>query len=303
MELRQLRYALAAAEELHMGRAAARMHITQPAFTQQIRRLERELGVQLFDVSSHGVSVTAAGRGLLEEARRTLAHAEEAAGAARRAGRGEVGQLSVGFVTSAARQVLPPALATMRGRYPDVVPILREMWTAEQTDALRRARLDVGFVLGGVVDPQLRNEVVAVEPFVALLPAGHRLIEEHPGDEEPVTFGELVRHPWTLFRRELNPLLHDRLLGLARAQPTMGELNLVDHAAAIGVLVAAGLGVGIASASRARRLNHPHVVVRPIIDPEITEAVRMVWRHDDSSPVLAVFRRVVHEASHPPGSR
>src|SRR6478672_9779054 len=136
MELRHLRYFVAVAEELHFGRASARVGIAQPPLSQQIKALETELGVRLLERTHRRVALTAAGSVFLEEARRTLAQAEHAAQAARRAGRGEVGRLAIGFVGSATYEVLPLVLREFRRRFPGVELSLQEMTTLEQTRAL-----------------------------------------------------------------------------------------------------------------------------------------------------------------------
>ncbi|MFB7722429.1 LysR family transcriptional regulator [Nocardia sp. NPDC058058] len=285
MELRQLRYFLVAAEELHLGRAAARMHITQPAFTQQIRRLERELGVLLLDVTSHKITLTPAGVAFAGEARETLERATEAMDTARRASRGEIGSLSIGFGAAAAHRVLPGFLRTFRERYPDVTPVLDEMWTAHQVQALIRRQLHIGFVLGPVPDPKLRSAQVGEESFVALLPP------QHPLAAEPeVPLRALLAEPIALFRRELNPGLHDRLLAVSRAQSRKLDVRYeVEHANALRVLVAAGHALTISSRSRARQLADGNLVSRPIVEPSIREPITMAWQPDTRSPLVSNF--------------
>lgn len=285
MELRQITYFVAAAEELNLGRAAARMHITQPAFSQQIRRLERRLGVRLLHVTSHRIELTPAGEAFLHEARRTLAQADAAAETARRAGRGELGTVTIAFTEAAAR-LLPAMLRSAKERYPDVTPTLYEMWSAQQLDALRHQRIDVGFVYGRVVDPQLRSRVAYTEEFVAVLPQSHPLAEL-----AQVQWRELLEEPQVIFRRELNPALHDHLAALSRsAGRQMHIVQEVEHAASIPILVAAGVGVAVTSKSRWSQFNgHPGVVSRAIIAPTPSAETHMVWRSDNRSAVLANF--------------
>ncbi|SHN47308.1 LysR family transcriptional regulator [Cryptosporangium aurantiacum] len=298
MELRQLRYFLVAAEELHLGRAAALMHITQPAFSQQIRRLERQLGVRLLEVSSNKIRLTTAGEVFVEEARRTLQQADEAAETARRAARGELGRLSVGFVATAARRVLPTLLGRLRERYPGVTPVLHQLWTAEQMEALRRHRLHVGFVLGGITDPAFGSRVLLREPFVVLLPDAHPLAARGR-----VRLDDLSAEPLVLFRRDLNPVLYDRITRLARRDETPSEpVYEIEHASAIPVLVAAGHGVALVSRSRADEFSDPGVVRLPLLDPPVSEELRMVWRASDDSGLLTVVQELVSErlAATPP---
>ena len=153
MELRHLRSFLAVAEELHFGRAAARLYISQPPLSQQIRRLEDELGARLFHRTKRRVELTPAGKAFLTEARQTLAQAERAVRAAQRAERGELGELVVGYVTSATYGPLPDVIRTFRKRFPDVDLRLQNLRSMQQRQALIDRRIDVGFVRPQVADP------------------------------------------------------------------------------------------------------------------------------------------------------
>ena len=292
VELRQLSYFVAAAEELNLGRAAARMHITQPAFSQQIRRLERKLGVPLLHVTSHRIELTPAGEAFLDEARRTLAQAAEAAETARRAGRGELGTLAIAFTEGAARRMLPTMLRTIRERYPGVTPVLNEMWSAHQLDALRHRRLDVGFVYGRVLDPQLRSRIAYREEFVAVLPQSHPLAEL-----PEVPWREFLQEPLVMFRRDLSPALHDRFSALGRSVGhQLHAHHEIEHAAAIPLLVAAGGGVALVSRSRWNQFSgQPGLVCRTLIGPTPSAEIRMVWHAENRSAILANFLQTATE--------
>jgi DNA-binding transcriptional LysR family regulator len=178
VELRHLRYFVAVAEERHFGRAAERLRVAQPPLSRQIRDLEGRLGVRLFERHSRGAEPTEAARLLLPEARAALAHAERLEGMARRAGRGELGSLAVGFVGSATyATAVTGILREFRGRFPEVELTLREMSTAEQARALNDGLIGAGFVrppVGGEGE-YLDVRVVVEEPLVAALPGSHRL--------------------------------------------------------------------------------------------------------------------------------
>jgi len=179
MELRHLRYFVAVAEELHFGRAARRLGIAQPPLSQQIKALEEEIGAVFLKRTKRQVDLTAAGRVFLIEARKTLAQAEQAVRAAQRAARGEIGQLSVGFVCSAVYGKVPSIFRLMRSRYPEVSLLLQELTSEEQVEAMKKNEIDIGLIrpplqaaesLAWAV-PFFIQPVVAVFYPVSVLPA------------------------------------------------------------------------------------------------------------------------------------
>ncbi|MBV9229224.1 MAG: LysR family transcriptional regulator, partial [Chloroflexi bacterium] len=175
MELRHLHYFIAVAEELHFGKAAERLQMAQPPLSQQIRQLEDELGVQLFYRTKRHVQLTEAGHVFLQEARQTLIQAEQAIVAARRAGRGELGRLAIGFVGSATSDILPTLIRGFQERYPEVELLLRELTTAQQVRALQDGRIHVGILRPPVHDDTLRIETLFKEPLIVALPERHPL--------------------------------------------------------------------------------------------------------------------------------
>src|SRR4029450_6504614 len=181
MELRHLRYFVAVAEELHFGRAAARLHIAQPPLSRQIRDLEREVGTALFERVPRGVALTPAGRAFLPEARLTLAQAARAQRTAERAGRGEIGRLRVGFVEAATySRVLPEVLGFFRMHLPNIGISLFEMDSHQQADAFRDGRIDLGVLHSVPADAdRLRPvEPVYTDAMIAAIPGTHRLAEQ-----------------------------------------------------------------------------------------------------------------------------
>src|SRR5262245_30953575 len=178
IELRHLRYFLVVAEELHFTRAAERLHIAQPPLSQMIRRLEHELGVSLFHRTKRQVALTDAGVIFLEEAKRALAQAEHAIQSVRRAHKGELGRLTVGFIGSAAYSVLPPIVRRFRQLYPDVDLNLQELSTVQQVRALREGQLQVGFLRPFEQEPTLKRTVVLREPLLVALPEHHWLSQQ-----------------------------------------------------------------------------------------------------------------------------
>src|ERR1700733_13562563 len=173
MELRQLRYFVAVVGESGFSRAAERLHISQPPLSTQMKSLEDEIGVRLFERSNRGVSVTAAGSVLYEEVVAVLARLEHARNKTLQVGRGDVGSLSVGFVSIADYGILPPALKSFRAQFPLVEVNLHELTTDAQIRELRAARLDLGFGLAPVEEPDLQFATILREALVLAVPADH----------------------------------------------------------------------------------------------------------------------------------
>ncbi len=265
MELRHLRYFLAVAEELHFGRAAARLHLAQPPLSQQIRALEEEIGARLFERSSRSVRLTPAGAAFLARAREVLRQAEEASGVARRIHAGEAGELVVGFMNPVMDAVLCRALAAFRAARPGVALRLRELPTPAQCDELRARRLDVGFIrlAAGVDLSGLDTRLVLREPYVLALPEGHRL-----ASLTVAPLAEIAAEPLILFPRQAMPALHDAMLsalkgalGPAGGEPRISQEVNGKHAALS--LVAAGFGLCLVPAS-ARDWARRGVVLRSV---------------------------------------
>jgi DNA-binding transcriptional LysR family regulator len=292
MELRHLTYFVAVAEELHFGRAAARVGIAQPPLSQQIRRLEEELGVQLFQRSHRRVSLTGAGRVLLEEARRTLEQARRAVLATQRAGRGEEGRLAIGFISSAPYSVLPEILRKYHQRYPDVQLSLHELATDAQVRSLNEQRLDVGLVRPPGDLDDLEVLPLLREPLVVALPRGHRL-----SHRRGIALSELAGEGFIVIPRRLGAAYYDQIVeycGRAGFSPDIAqEAELMQTVVS---LVAAGLGVSLVPASL-RRLVRAGVVYRPLHRPVPTVELAAIWSPRAVSATLTRFLEVAREVA------
>lgn len=303
MELRHLRYFVAVAEDLHFGRAAARLHIAQPPLSRQIRDLERELGAELFARVKGRVSLTHAGRAFLVEARRTLAQAERARATAQRAARGEVGRLRVGFVEAATYSgVLADVLGLFRARHPDVGLELFELSSLQQTEALREGRVEVGVLHSLPYDAAewLGVERLTDDPMIVALPSGHRLARR-----PTLPLAALAAEPLLLLRRPDGPGLHDRIIAACQAagfSPAVaqqaGQLQTL-----VG-LVAAGAGVTFVPGSL-EALRRPGVVYRRVAGLGLDMGLWAVWRLAEESPVAARFLDALREVvrGRPSGGR
>jgi DNA-binding transcriptional LysR family regulator len=259
MEFRQLRYFVAVAEERHFGRAARRLHLSQPPLSMQIRHLEEELGVRLLDRNTRRVMLTDAGRVFLERAYRILAEAEQARHVACEAQSGLSGQLEIGFISSSTLTVLPPALREFRCRYPAVAMELKEITSGDQVDALYRGEIQLGLLRLPLQAPGLYIEPLLRESLAVALPVAHELARQ-----QGLSLEMLAKYPLIFFDRQHIPGLHDHIQGLFQ---TIGQAPRVAQYAislqTIVGLVASHIGIAILPES-SRHLHRDGVVYRPL---------------------------------------
>lgn len=292
MELRHLFYFVAVAEELHFGRAAQRLHMAQPPLSQQIRSLEDELGVQLFQRTKRHVELTEAGQAFLSEARLTLAQAEHAIEVARRAGRGETGRLAVGFVGTTTYEVLPIIIRAFQQSYPDVELILHELTTAQQVQALHDKHIHIGLLRPPINDDMLAFETIHREPIGLVLPESHPLAQQTP----LASVAALAQERFIMFPRHLGIGLYDQVISLCQDAGFSPQVRQeAVQMQTILALVAAGLGIALVPAS-ARHLRNNGIVYRPLEDVHVYTELAMAWRKKDISPVAQAFRRLVPAA-------
>ena len=292
MELRHLRYFIAVAEELHFGRAALQLGISQPPLSQQIQALEDELGVCLFERTNRRVALSAVGRLFLPEARQVLAQLDKAVGIARRAQRGELGELKVGFTSSAPfTSTIPRAILAFRQACPDVHLELREMNSRGVAEAVHEGRLQVGMLRPlDVLPAGLAVLELFAEPLVVFLPSGHPLAA---GDTAGVSLAELAAEPFVFFPRTYGTGLYDQLLGLALAAGfTPRIVQEANEAMTLIGLVATGLGVTVLPSSFAR-MRVDGVVCRTLQDPGASTAVWLVRREGEASPLVQRFAELL----------
>ncbi|EHL91838.1 hypothetical protein HMPREF1024_03232 [Klebsiella sp. 4_1_44FAA] len=212
IELRHLRYFVAVAEELHFGRAAARLNISQPPLSQQIQILEQQTGARLFARTNRSVSLTAAGKQFLADSRQILAQVDEAAARAARLHHGETGELRIGFTSSAPFiKAVSDTLSMFRQRLPDVHILTRETNTREQIVPLSEGALDLGLLRNTQLPDTLAWERVLREPLLAMVPANHPLARQ-----PSVSLAALAREPFVFFDPHVGTGLYDDILGLLR---------------------------------------------------------------------------------------
>lgn len=299
MELRHLRYFVALAEELHFGRAAAKLHISQPPLSMQIRALENELGVTLLNRTQRHVSLTQAGAALLGEARHILARVEQAVLTTKQAGRGEIGELAIGFISVADYNVLPVVLREFRRRFPLVNLTLRESTTDAQIRDLLAGRIDVGFALPPINDPSLESVSILREPLIAALPEKHPLARK-PGK---LALEKLKDAPFILFPRTNAPGLYDDVVSCCKAA---GFSPRVEQEAiqmqTIVSLVSAELGVALIPASLTN-LQRTGVTYKSLKSGSPLTEVRLAWRRGNDLPALRVFVEVALQTANAANTR
>ena len=282
MELRHLTSFLAIADELHFGRAAARLHVAQPSLSAHLQRLERDVGVRLVSRTSHEVRLTPAGAAFLPLARDVVGRLERAAETARAVDAGRGGTVRVGYNFPAGQRVLPDLLATLGRRYPAVDVDMVELRTGPQLAALKDGRLDVAMVYGRP-GPDLSSRLLLRVPLVAVVGAGHRW-----AGRERVPFGELATEPCVLFRRAQSSAMYDAIQSAARTSGIrLTVAEEVDDPGATAIVVAARPVVGFASALRGRLAAGARTAAVGLYDPVPILELHAVWRTDHGPAVDA----------------
>jgi len=294
VENRRLKFFVAVAEELHFTRASARLLIAQPYLSQEIRRLEQEIGVELFVRTKRSVALTPAGSAFLERVRIVLDNTADAVRAAQRASRGEIGRIRVGFTRVAAIGVIPNAIARFRSAYPDVEVLLKDVSSDEGLEVVRTGQLDLCLLHPPrIVDPALNIETIWLEPLVALLPPKHPL-----ADMRRISLQRLRSEPWVIHHRETASRLYDEIIAACAAAgfaPRMAQ-RTARMTTTIS-MVASGIGVALMPITQAQ-LAFGGAVYRELRPPGSSIPVAFAWRRDQTAPALTHFMAVVrHSAS------
>ena len=299
MELRHVRYFVAAAEELNFRRAAERLHVSQPALGVQIRQLEDELGAVLLDRDRHHVALTAAGKVFLDHGRRLLQAADEAARAAGRAARGETGRLAIGFIAQLSYDWLPTVLRSFRKRHPDVEISLVELTPTRQIDELVDRRIDLGIIGLGLPEThdELEVAVMSEDRLVVALPLDHPM-----ANRRSVKLAELAKEKFIFTARHDAPAFSPWLLALCQRAGFEPKIALeTDRSPSALNYVAAGFGVALFP-SQIGRLDMPSLRFVPLDKSTPKYQLCAAWRKDNRSPALERFlataRDVVKTVAH-----
>jgi DNA-binding transcriptional LysR family regulator len=284
VELRSLRYFVVLAEELHFGRAARRLAITQPPLSIAIRNLENEIDVQLLVRDRRHVSLTEAGQAFLEQARIVLARASGAVETARAASRGEVGRLAIGFMSASIYTVLPMALREFASSHPGVRLELRELTLPQQFAALEKGDIHIGFVRPQPMEAEFSSVLLMQEPLMVALPAGHPFSKNRR-----IRALALAREPFVMFQRAPGLVLHDIVLRFCLQQGfTPRVVQEASQTHAVVGLVSAGIGVALVPSS-AQEIRLRGVELRSLAERPPQVGTALAWRSDDNSPALQAF--------------
>jgi len=284
VEFRHLRYFAAVAETLNFGRAAARLHISQPPLSRQIQALEQELGTRLFTRGTRGVRLTAAGRALVPEARRLLREVDAIVEGAQHLAEGGVGAVRIGFISTASYNVLPRVLPEFHRRRPGIRLHLHEATSDAQGALLRELEIDIGLLVPPVVEAGVRYVPLMREPLVAALPARRRWPQR-------LALAALAQEPFILFPRQAGAGLYDLIVDYCS---DAGFTPRIEQEAiqmpTIVSLVAAGMGVALVPASL-RHMRRTGVVYRRLAETSPLMEVGLAWREGDEEPAVAAFVR------------
>ncbi|WP_084085164.1 LysR substrate-binding domain-containing protein [Cupriavidus sp. USMAA2-4] len=288
MEFRHLRYFLVLAEELHFGRAARRLAISQPPLSLNIQQLEASVGARLFERDSRGVRLTAAGRAFRESATALLAQAEEARLLARQIEAGAVGRLRVGFVGSMLYRGLPEHLRAFQARYPGIEVALTELNSQEQIDALLHGQLDAGFVHTRHLPDELGAILAHSESFVCCMPQDHAL-----ATRPAVALAELRGEPFVLFSRKASPDYYNRIFEMCAAQGFYPQIrHEVRHWLSVVSLVSQGMGVAVVPAAL-QRSGMAGAAFRPLAESTVPSEVYCAWKLTPDHPARERFVEMV----------
>ena len=285
MELRQLKYFVAVAEELNFRRAAEKLYMQQPPLSRQIRSLETELGVDLLHRTKRSVSLTEAGKAFLSEARLTLAQAQRAINVVQPTATDE---LTIGFSICAFDRILPELIQQFRQQYPETQVNLTEMSKPRQIQALLNNKIDLGFCYAPITQPELASLTISSEPLAVVLPSDHPLAQR-----EKIEVRSLCNESFILCPKEIKPDVRQQIEQLCISAGF--QLKIVQEASPPEVqlrLVESGMGVSLIAASSQSRHN-AKVVYRPLIDPVPALDIAVVWHRNHQSQALADLINIV----------
>ncbi|MBK1782984.1 LysR family transcriptional regulator [Prauserella cavernicola] len=292
MELRYLTSFVAVAEELHFGRAATRLGMAQPPLSQQIRQLEKELGVPLFERNTRSVRLTSAGESFLDPVRRVLDDLDLAVSAAKSGGRGEYGRVSVGFAGASSHESLPLLTRAVRAAHPGLELVMRGQTYANVALArVADGSLDLGFVRLPVTQPGVAARVIDEEDMVCALPSDHPLALR-----DAIAISDLADEPFVSFPANAGSTVRDATVRVCGEEGfTPRVVQEAPDSWTILALVAAGVGVTLTLTS-CQHIQQTGLVYRPLSGPGHRLQVALAWRPDNPSAALRTVLAIAERA-------
>jgi DNA-binding transcriptional LysR family regulator len=290
LEISQLRCFVAVAEELHFGRAAARVFMTQPPLSRQIQLLENALGAQLLERDSRNVRLTATGQRFYTYAVSILRLAEDASVVAKRSGSGELGRVTVGFSALLGYAVIPNLISALQQTFPDIEITLKEMVSSQQVDALGSKTIDLAFIRPIGVEHPFQYYLVTREPMMLALPASHPLAEK-----SSIELNDLEQQRLIMYSHTEGKYFYDMVIGLFGTSGVNPRyVQYIGQTHTIMALVRAGLGMAIVPES-AMHLRFENVVYRNLWRSDLFAETYLAWRADHLNPALETVRKFAIE--------
>jgi DNA-binding transcriptional LysR family regulator len=292
MELRYLTAFIAVAEELHFGRAAKRLQMAQPPLSQQIRQLEKELGVQLFERNTRSVRLTSAGESFLEPVRTVLEDIDTATRAAKAAGKGEYGRVTVGFAGASSHETLPLLTRAVRAAHPGLELVMKgQTYAGVALTKVADGSLDLGFVRLPVTQPEIETRVIDEEMLICALPTDHPLARR-----DAIPIEALEAEPFVSFPSNAGSSLRDAMVkACVSAGFNPRVVQEAPDSYTILALVAAGVGVTLTLTS-CQHIQQTGLVYRPLAGPPTRLQAALAWRRDNPSAALRTVLAVAEAA-------
>ena len=295
MELRHLKYFKTVAEELHFGKAAARLNMQQPPLSIQIRQLEEEIGVQLFHRTKRSVSLTQEGEVFLERIYQLFDNLEDAINTVQMIKRGESGKIIIGFIATAAFDILPNIIKQYRKEYPSVQVILKQLTSAEQIKSLQNGTIHVGIVSEPPENDEFSLQILRQEQLIIALPKEHPLTTEI----SPIELINFSNDSFIMTSRKANQVHYDGIINCCfQAGFSPKIVQETEEVSTVISLVSAGIGVALVSSSIQLLLQN-EVVYRKIKNPSFSTVTALVWKSEIQNSIIQGFIKFVKDSYTP----
>ncbi|MFG1797689.1 LysR family transcriptional regulator [Nocardia sp. NPDC049149] len=283
-DLRRVRYFLAVAEHRHFGRAAESLHITQPALSQQVKALEKELGVDLLTRSGRAFVLTPAGLALQAGAQQLLTAAADLERSVRARASGTAGELKVAFTRSGSDSDISQRIRDFRKEFPDITVSTITGWTAWNLDLLESGEIDVAFVRGNIAHPRVETHLIGLQEAAVVVS------KEHPlAVRDTVAIEDIVDEPIVLWSRQTGPDFYDELVGHIWGDGAPNLVGEESDAEQVLDVVSGGTGISVLDRKRATRIAHENIVVIPFGTDPPRIAISIAWMRESDAPALAHF--------------